>query len=214
MTDASTVVRVRLLAVVLAVTAVATVPGGVLWPDTSTGDESYAYADVEPIRQTWFLVLLSLAVVGVLNVTAQALVTLLLVRSRGAAWATWGAALMWLGIALQAVGVAFVAGAYFFPTDASVDRSAGEDVFRAVADDQGHLYGVLIAGALTVVIGTILQVVGLVRARVVRVWVPIALLFSVITFLVPGNGVAGLITSLPMAAGAVALAWCAWRSVD
>jgi hypothetical protein len=214
MTDASAVVRVRLLAVVLAVTAVATVPGGVLWPDTSTGDESYAYSDVEPIRQTWFLVLLSLAVVGVLNVTAQALVTLLLVRARGAAWATWGAGLMWLGIALQAVGVAFVAGAYFFPTDSAVEGSAGKAVFRAVADDQGHLYGVLIAGALTVVIGTILQVVGLIRARVVRVWVPIALLFSVITFLVPGNGVAGLITSLPMAAGAVALAWCAWRSVD
>jgi hypothetical protein len=121
---------------------------------------------------------------------------------------------MWVGVALQAAGAAFVAGAYYFPTDPDVERPTGEAVFRVITDDQGHLYGVLIAGALTVVIGTILQVVGLVRARVVRVWVPIALLFSVITFLVPGNGVAGLITSLPMAAGAVALAWCAWRSVD
>ncbi|TXL58046.1 hypothetical protein [Aeromicrobium terrae] len=214
MTDASTVVRVRLLAVVLAVTAIATVPGGVLWPDTSTGEESYAFSDVEPIRQTWFAVLLAIAVVAAVNVPAQALVTVLLVRARGAAWATWGAALMWVGIALQAAGAAFLAGAYYFPTDPSVPRSAGEAVFSAAADDQGHLYGVLVAGALTVVVGTVLQVVGLFRARVVRVWVPLALLFSVLTFLVPGNGVVGLVTSLPMAAGSVALAWCAWRMVD
>ena len=48
-----------------------------------------------------------------------------------------------------------------------------------------------------------LQCIGLFRAKVVPVWVPIALLFTVITFLVPGSGALGLVTSLPMTAGAI-----------
>ena len=37
------------------------------------------------------------------------------------------------------------------------------------------------------------------------------MLFSVITFFVPGNGIAGLVTSIPMAAGALGLAYYAVR---
>lgn len=40
---------------------------------------------------------------------------------------------------------------------------------------------------------------------------PAATLFTLITFVVPGDGVAGLITSLPMAAAAIGLAVHAWR---
>jgi hypothetical protein len=71
----------------------------------------------------------------------------------------------------------------------------------------------LIPGALLVLLGTLLQCVGLFRAHVVPVWVPIALLFVVITFIVPGNGVLGLVTSIPMAAGAIGLGYFAVRSV-
>jgi hypothetical protein len=46
------------------------------------------------------------------------------------------------------------------------------------------------------------------------VWVPIALLFTLITFIVPGNGVLGLISSIPMATGAIGLGYYAWRSVN
>jgi hypothetical protein len=48
---------------------------------------------------------------------------------------------------------------------------------------------------------------------VVPVWVPVALLFVVITFVVPGNGALGLITSIPMAVGAIGLGYFAVRSV-
>jgi hypothetical protein len=65
--------------------------------------------------------------------------------------------------------------------------------------------------ALLVVLGTVLQCIGLFRAHVVPVWVPICLLVSVLTFLVPGNGVLGLVTSIPMAAGAIGLGYVTWR---
>ena len=45
------------------------------------------------------------------------------------------------------------------------------------------------------------------------VWVPIALLFTVLTFVVPGNGALGLATSIPMAAGAIGLGYYLWRSI-
>ncbi len=63
------------------------------------------------------------------------------------------------------------------------------------------------------VLGTVMQCVGLLRAHVVPVWVPIGLLFAVLTFLVPGSGALGLVTSIPMALGAIGLGYFAWRSV-
>ncbi|MGI9085129.1 MAG: hypothetical protein ACR2FE_07530 [Aeromicrobium sp.] len=206
--------RIGLVAVVLAVTAVAAVPGGLMWPETSTGNETYAYADIEPIRQLWWGLLLCLATVASIGVVAQAIVTLTLVRGRGSVWATWGAALMWFGITVQAAGVAFLAGAYYFPTSPEVSRVAGSAVFEAIAQDQVHLVIFLIVGALTVTSGTVLQAIGLLRSHAVPAWVPIATLFTLITFVVPGNGVLGLVTSLPMAAGAIGLAFHAWRAAD
>ena len=207
----STRARVGLMTVALGTTAVAAAVAGVFWPEPAGGGETYTYADIAPDRTLWWGLLGGLAVVGIINITLQAITTMLLVRARGSAWATIGGALMWLGIALQAIGVAGWASAYFYPTDPSVGRSVGAAVIEAANDDQGHLFAFLISGALLVVSGTVLQCVGLLRAHVVPVWVPTALLFTVITLIVPGNGVLGLVTSIPMAAGAVGLAYYAWR---
>ena len=64
-----------------------------------------------------------------------------------------------------------------------------------------------------VVVGTVAQSVGLLRCRAVPRWVPWALLVTVLTLLVPGSGAWGLVTSVPMAVGAAALGFLAWRSV-
>lgn len=209
----STVGRVKLLAVVLGTTAVAAAVGGVFWPEASGGGETYSYADIAPDRGLWWGLLGALAVMGVVNVPLQAVATMILVRARGHVWATVGACLMWIGIGLQAIGVAGWASAYFYPTDPSLEKSVGSAVIEAANNDQGHLFAFLIPGALLVVLGTVLQCVGLFRAHVVPVWVPIALLFSVITFIVPGNGALGLVTSIPMAVGAIGLGYFAVRSV-
>lgn len=211
--DRSTVGRVKLLAVVLGMTAVAAAVGGVFWPEASGGGETYSYADIAPNRDLWWGLLGTLAVVGVINVSLQAVATMILVRARGSVWATVGACLMWVGIALQATGVAGWASAYFYPTDQSLKESVGSAVIEAANNDQAHLFAFLIPGALLVVLGTVLQCVGLFRARVVPVWVPIALLFSIITFIVPGDGALGLVTSIPMAVGAIGLGFFAVRSV-
>ena len=211
--DRSTVGRVKLLAAVLGTTAVAAAVGGVFWPEAAGGGETYTYADIAPDRDLWWGLLGTLAVVGLVNVTLLAVAALILVRARGSVWATVGACLMWVGIALQATGVAGWASAYYYPTDPSLSESVGSAVIEAANNDQAHLFGFLIPGALLVVLGTVLQCVGLFRAHVVPVWVPIALLFSVLTFVVPGNGALGLVTGIPMAAGAIGLGFFAVRSV-
>lgn len=205
--DRATAIRVRILAVVLAATAVTAVAVGVLWPEPSGGGETYSYADIAANRELWWGLLGLGAAVAVINVPLQALAVLLLVRERGSAWATWGATAMWLGVALQATGVAGWASAYFYATDAQVEAAAGRAVIDAANTDEAHLFALMIPGALLVLVGTVLQCVGLFRARVVPVWVPVAMLFTTLTFVIPGNGLAGLITSAPMAAGSIGLAY-------
>jgi hypothetical protein len=143
----------------------------------------------------------------VINVPAQALLTTLLVRGRGAAWATVGAVMMWIGTALYAVGGAGWAAAYYFATAPGVDPT----VIDRVNDDTAHLFGVMIPGALLVAVGTVIQVVGLWRSHAVPRWIPLCWLTIVATFIVPGNGVAGLITAVPMTASSIGTAYYAWR---
>lgn len=52
---------------------------------------------------------------------------------------------------------------------------------------------------------------GLVRVKVVPVWVPWLSLAIVWTFVILGNGLTGLVTGVPMAAAAAVLGCCAWR---
>jgi hypothetical protein len=209
--DNATTTRVKLLAVTLGVTAVAAAVGGAFWPAAEGGGDTYSYADIASDRSLWWGLLGGLATMGVINVPLQALATMYLVRARGSLWATVGGALMWLGIGLQATGVAGWASAYFHATDPGIDQAVGAAVIEAANNDQAHLFGFLVPGALLVVIGTVVQCVGLFRARVVPVWVPVTLLFSVLTLVIPGDGVLGLVTSVPMAAGAIGLGLYAVR---
>ncbi|GGM74581.1 hypothetical protein GCM10011609_08080 [Lentzea pudingi] len=203
--------RVAVLAVVLGVTSVAAVAGGLLWPEPASGGETYSYADIVGRRDLWWGLLTGLAAMQVLNIPLQALAAMFLVRRRGSAWATWGAALMWIGTGLQGAGGAGWAAAYFFPTDPSVGAAAGEAVVQA-ANDSAQLFAFLVPGAALVLLGTVLQCVGLFRSHAVPKWVPVLLLFIVVSFVIPGNGLAGLLTSVPMAAGAIALGHHAWRA--
>ena len=203
--------RFGLLAVVLAMASATAVVGGVLWPEPSGGGETYAYADIASQRELWWGLLTGLAICGILGTTLQAVAALYLVRHRGSTWATIGAALLILGIIAQGMGVAGWATAYFFPTDPSLEPTAGHQAFEAVNDNIGYIFAVMITGAALAILGQTAQAVGLIRAKVVPVWIPIGLMTSILTFLIPGNGVVGLITALPMAVSACALGWYAYR---
>jgi hypothetical protein len=203
----ATAIRVRILAVALSLTSVAAIAVGLLWPEPAAGGETYSYSDIAANRDLWWGLLGAGATMMVINVPLQALATMVLVRERGSAWATWGAAAMWLGAGLQAAGAAGWASAYFYATDPDVTAAAGSAVIEAANADQAHLFGLMVPGALLVMVGTVLQCVALFRAHVVPTWVPVAMLFTLLTFVIPGNGLAGLITAVPMAAGSIGLAY-------
>ena len=210
-TDEATRTRVGMLAVVLGVTAVAAIPAGVLWPEATGDGQAYLYADIAPTRDLWWGLLMFLSVLQVLNVPAQALSTMLLVRGRGATWATIGGCVMWLGSGLQAAGIAALASTYFFPTDPHLNHAASTAMISRINDDSPHVLTLMIAGFVLVLLGTAVQAVGLLRSHAVPRWVPIASLAVVVGFVASGNGWVGAITSLPTAAAAIGLGYFAWR---
>jgi hypothetical protein len=201
--------RIGAVGLLLTISNLIATPGGVLWPEPSGGGETYSYADIQPLRDRWWGLLVFLAVSALLGVPAQAFLTAYLVRKRGAAWATAGGLMMWIGVAFQAVGVGGLAAAYYVAT--GVDAATGTPVMDSANDDLLHLFGPLLAGALLVAIGTVVQVVGLWRSHAVPRWVPLLMLAIVVSFVVPGNGWIGLAVQVPMAAGGIALAYYAWR---
>jgi hypothetical protein len=212
-TDTATRSRVALLAIVLGVTAILAIPAGLFWPEPAGGGDTYSFSDIAGQRDLWWGLLTAISIGAIISVVLQSLATMLLVRRRGSTWATVGGAFMWLGVTVQGVAVAGWAVAYFFPTDPSLD-GAGRAVFDVVNDDIAHIFALMIPGAALALVGQVLQAVALFRARVVPTWVPWASLAVVPTFVIPGNGLAGLITSIPTAAAAVALGYHAWRRVS
>jgi hypothetical protein len=205
--------RVGFVGLVLATTSVIALPGGLLWPAPSGGGETYTFADIQPLRDRWWILLVFLAGNLILNVPAQALATVILVRRRGAAWATVGGAVMWIGTALYAVGVGGWAAAYYFATDPAVGRPAGTAAMDAIGNDMPHLLGGMIVGSMMVAVGTVIQSVGLWRSKAVPRWIPLLWLTIIATFVVGGDGAAGLITAVPMVAASIGTAYYAWRSV-
>ena len=131
-------------------------------------------------------------------------------RRRGSAWATAGAPALWLGAAVQATGIAGWALLYFFATGPSLNAGAARPFLDAV-DKDSRVFAFALVGQGLVILGTILQAVGMFRSRAVPWWVPVLTLVIVGTFVLPSNGWAGLIGAVPTAAGAIAMAWYAWR---
>ncbi|WP_328991411.1 DUF4386 domain-containing protein [Kribbella sp. NBC_01245] len=203
--------RVGLLALALTITSITALPGSYLWPEPAAGGDTYTYADIAPIRDLWWGLLVFLSAALVLNVPFQALATMILVRRRGAGWATVGGAMMWLGTALYSVGGAGWAAAYYFATDPALDPAVGTSVMEQISADTGHLFGVMIPGALLVALGTVIQAVGLLRSRAVPRWIPILTLAIIPTFVLPGNGLTGALVGLPITVSAIALAYHAWH---
>lgn len=201
--------RAALLAVVLLVTSLVAVVGGLFWPEAGDGDW-YGYDDIAPLRDRWWGVLTLMSASLVLNVPAQALAAVMLTTGRGAAWTTVGAAAMWLGTGLYAVGVAGWAATYYFVTDPAFDADRGAALLERVEDDP-RLFAAAIAGAVLVALGTVVQAVGLLRSRALPRWVPILSLTIVLTFILPGEGVLGLVFGLPIAVAGTAIGYFAWR---
>lgn len=208
-TEPATRTRITAVCVVLAVTGIAAIPIGLLWPGSSNSGTVLTVDDVQSYRQTWWVLIMSGAVLTSLNVPAQAIAVLTLVRERGAKAATWGASLMWVGAVLESVGLAGFAAAYFYPSDRSVSHAAGAAVFTSIAHDHPHLLAIQLPGHLLSTIGIVVQAVALFRSNEVPRWVPILSLSILVTYVIPGSHAIGLVTQLPLAATCLALAYYA-----
>src|SRR4051794_32850791 len=200
--------RIGLLSGTLAGTSVLGLVGTVLWPSGS-GD-FYTYDDVAPVRDRFYWTISLVVVFFLLNVPLQALAGLVIVQRRGSAWATAGAAVMWLGAAAQATGMAAWTLLYYFTAGPGLPASTARPFVDGFRDD-GRLFGLTLIGELVVVLGTILLAVGMFRSRAVPWWVPALTLFVAASVVLPSAGWAGLIGAVPVAAGSIAMAWYAWR---
>jgi hypothetical protein len=213
-TDAATRSRITAICVVLALTGVASIAIGLLWPGSSDSGTVLTVGEVQSYRDRWWVLIMCGAVLTSLNVPAQAIAVLSLVRAKGAKAATWGAGLMWVGAVMEAVGVAGFAAAYFYPSDPSVSHAAGSAVFGSIAHDHAHLLAIQLPGHLLSTIGIVVQAVALLRAKVVPRWLPILSLWILVSYITPGAHLVGLLTQVPLAATCVALAYYAWRRVS
>lgn len=206
--------RNPLLGIALGVTGLAALLCGVVWPVPAGGGRNFTHADIMPIRDFWWGLVVATAVVGIVALTLQALAIITLVRGRGRGLAQLGGGLVWIGATVQGVGAGGWASTYFHATDPGVEPAAGQAVIEAANRDPFHLFGLLVIGILLVTVGTILQCIALFRSRVVPRWIPVSALFTIILLFLPGGGVISLTASLPMAAAALGLGYYVWRGLD
>jgi hypothetical protein len=184
-------------------------PTSSAWPTLSDSGTVLKVDDVQPVRDSMWLLVMLTSVLGPLNASGQAVAVLILVREKAAATATWGAVLMIVGCLMEAVGVAGFAAAYFYPSDPAISHAAGAQVYDAIADDHVHLLVWQLPGHLLLTAGIIVQAVALFRAGVVPRWVPTLTLAILLTYAFPGSGAAGLISVVPLTAGCLAVAYFA-----
>ena len=177
------------------------------------GDALPGYGAIAPHRDYAWAFFVVAGVQLVIGACAAALAALLLVRERGAGWATVGASLVWLGAAVYGVGIGGWASLYYFATDRrALAPNVGAQLFDRFNHDGAHMLAVPFGGALVVALGSLLLAVGLLRARSVPRWVPIVgALSAVATVVLPPDAVPGLVGEAASSVTTVAIGWYAWR---
>jgi hypothetical protein len=200
--------RLAIVAVLLTVTAVFQVIGCLLW--TVPTGEWYDYADIAPVRGTFFINVTLLAATLALAVPLQAVAAMSLVRRRGAVLVTVGAFLAWIGSTLVAASLGGWAMTYYVATDPGLDRGAATALLDRFAHD-GHLFAFGMPGSLMITIGGIVAAVGLIRGRAVPLWIPAVWLLTAPGTFLPSWGPMSLIAGIPSAVVGIAIGWYAYR---
>jgi hypothetical protein len=143
-----------------------------------------------------------------------ALTVTMIVRRRGAAWATAGAVLVSLG------GVLFAAAGYaigvltWYATAVDVlDAGAGAALLSGVEKDPGHLGAADVVGFLALTVGSLLIAVALWLSRAVPRWVPIALAVLTLAQFAPWPDRALDLEQAALMAVCLVIAWFAGRPI-
>lgn len=207
--------RLRLLFAVILVTSLSAVALSVVLyaKPIGNGDGLPNYAAIAGMRGYVWGFFLVAGVQLVVGACAAALAAWLLVPGRGAAWATVGGSLVWLGAAIYGVGIGGWATVYYFGTDpGALDPATATRLIDHVNDDTARMLAVPIGGALLVALGSMVLAAALWRARTVPRWVPVVGIVTAITgIVIPPDTVAGIIAEAASSATTIALGWYAWR---
>lgn len=207
--------RLRLLFAVILVTSLSAVALSVVLyaKPIGNGDGLPNYAAIAGMRGYVWGFFLVAGVQLVVGACAAALAAWLLVPGRGAAWATVGGSLVWLGAAIYGVGIGGWATVYYFGTDpGALDPATATRLIDHVNDDTARMLAVPIGGALLVALGSMVLAAALWRARTVPRWVPVVGIVTAITgIVIPPDTVAGIIAEAANSATTIALGWYAWR---
>ena len=195
--------RRALMALVVAATPLVQLAGMAPHPELgSTAAETLAIVAADP--DEWFRIHLLSAAAATLSIVS-ALVLASLVRGRGAALATLGAAMSVVGGFLLAFAFAAEAQLMSLAADPSLDPVAMAPLFDL--QDEGPAMAMLIAGFPLAGIGGLLLMGGLLRARVVPRWQPALILFGTFTSIAATPGLAiGPLLFLPSVIGTLFLA--------
>ncbi len=203
--------RVAIVAVAVAVGAIAKV-AFLYWHAPYDKSEVVPYDTFLGIRDGWYVSHYFGGTAMGLGFIGLALAACLLVRRTGSTLTTIGATLTGLGGLLIAPGLAGEGVAYSYASDTSAVPSAqGEVLLRYMFEHPDRTLVLLLAGVALITVGGMFLGLGLIRARVVPLWVQIALMVGTLLFAVTPHAITWW-ASLPGTVAAIAIGWYAWRS--
>jgi hypothetical protein len=185
-----------------------------VWHAPYGKDEVVPYKTFLGIRDGWYLshyfggTLMGLGFIGL------ALAACVLVRRVGSTLTTVGAGLTALGGLFVAPGLAAEGASYSYASDTNaLPQKQGTVMLRFMFDHQDRAVVLLLVGLGLITIGCILLGVGLLRARVVPVWVPVALIVGTLLFATTPLSVTWW-ASLPATVASLAIGWYAWQGAN
>ncbi|GAC1610804.1 MAG: hypothetical protein NVS3B26_19650 [Mycobacteriales bacterium] len=169
------------------------------------------YDTFRSIRDGWYISHYFGGTVMGLGFIALALAACLLVRGAGSTWTTIGATLTGLGGLLIAPGLAGEGVSYSYASDpAALPKPYGAVLLRYMFQHPDRTLVFLLVGLGLITIGGVLLGIGLLRARVAPIWVPVALIVGSLLLPTTPHAITWW-ASLPGTAAAIAVGWYAWN---
>jgi hypothetical protein len=177
------------------------------------GDGLPTFAALHSMRTYAWAFFVVAGVQLVVGVCAAAIAGWILAPARGAAFATVGGALIWLGAAVYGVGIGGWATVYYFASDSSaLGTSTASALVDRVNRDTPHMLLVPIGGAVLIAIGSLVLSVGIWRAGTVpRVVILLGAAATVATLALPPSTILGIAAEAVSSVTTAAIGWYAWR---
>ena len=169
--------RTRIIAAALAISA-AVVAAVLLFRPWQVRN-SFAYAELAPVRDAIWTAIFIDALAFVTVAISLALSVALAARTRGSRLANVGAFITIAGSVLFAMGAfAFVALVWLVTDTAVLPAADGARVLDAALTEMAHVVAPQALGFLLYTVGTLLLAVALFRSRAVPRWLPIAIVVA------------------------------------